>query len=68
VVLAGDAAKVVLRGAAGSFGEGEVPAGDYTAEVSFADGTTIQVPRVSVKVGGSTTLKCSASFGNCKVI
>ncbi len=68
VVLSGDAQGVSLSGEVGRFGAGEVPAGTYSAEVRFADGTTVTQRTVVVESGKVTTLKCSAAFQNCRVV
>ncbi len=65
--LAGDARSVSLSGGGGHFGAGDVPAGSYSAEVSFPDGTTVTT-HVTMEAGKSVTLKCSSKFQNCKVI
>jgi len=67
VSLGGDAVSAKLTGAAGSFGPGELPPGTYTAEVSFGEGSPVSL-RVQVESGNTTQLRCSRSFGNCKVI
>jgi serine/threonine-protein kinase len=66
LVVEGDATQVSVRGATGTYGAGELPAGRYTADVSFADGTTVQQP-LDVAAGGRVRLKCSSKFQNCRV-
>ncbi len=68
VLVSGDALAVKLQGESGSFGAGDVPAGSYSAEVRFADGTTVTQRGVVVESGKATTLKCSAAFQNCRVV
>lgn len=67
VALAGDASGAVLSAGGRTFGPGEVPAGTYTAEVTFNNGTTVTLRSVVVDPGATTTLRCSAAFSNCKV-
>lgn len=67
LVVEGDATNVTVRGGGGTFGAGEVAAGRYTADVTFADGTTVQ-QFLEVAPGGVTRLKCSSKFQNCRVM
>ena len=66
LVVEGDATAVSVRGGGGTFGPGELAAGRYTADVSFADGTTVQ-QFLEVSPGSVTRLKCSSKFQNCRV-
>lgn len=67
LVVEGDATHVAVRGASGTFGPGELAAGRYTADVTFADGTTVQ-QYLEVSPSALTRLKCSSKFQNCRVI
>lgn len=67
LVVEGDATQVVVRGAGGTFGPGELAAGRYTADVTFSDGTTVQ-QYLEVSPSALTRLKCSSKFQNCRVI
>ncbi len=67
LVVEGDATHVAVRGAGGTFGPGELAAGRYTADVTFADGTTVQ-QYLEVSPAAVTRLKCSSKFQNCRVL
>ncbi len=68
LALAGDAQSVELTGSSGLWDDGELPPGTYVAKVTFVDGAVVTVRDVVVEAGITTTLRCSASFGNCKVV
>lgn len=68
LALAGDAQSVALTGSSGVWDAGELPVGTYSAKVTFVDGNVVTVRDIVVEAGITTTLRCSASFGNCKVV
>jgi hypothetical protein len=66
--MAGDAVGARLHGSGGDFSPGSVPAGSYSADVSFSNGAVVVVRSIVVESGKTTTIRCSAAFQNCKVI
>ena len=66
LMLKGDAASVSFTGPSGQVSPGSVAAGTYTATVSFGPGRTASYT-VVVPSGGTTTLDCKSTFGNCRV-
>ncbi|MDP2309152.1 MAG: protein kinase [Pseudomonadota bacterium] len=65
--LDGDAVQVTLAGQGGRVSAGSVPAGSYTAEVTFASGTSVTIRNITVSPDRVTVLTCKADFGNCRV-
>jgi len=58
----------VLRGADGkTHYPGPLPAGTYSARVTFTDGVTIQVDAIPVRAAQTTTLKCSDRAQTCMI-
>jgi serine/threonine-protein kinase len=64
LTVSGDAKSVRVSGPTGSFSPGELPAGSYTAEVTFEAGDPIKVP-LKVEAGKTTTLACKSRFKLC---
>lgn len=67
VALSGDAKSAVVTGGGQEFTQGEVPPGTYTVVVTFTNDTSVTLRAVVVDPGKTTTIRCSASFSNCKV-
>ncbi|MDP2316161.1 MAG: protein kinase [Pseudomonadota bacterium] len=63
--LAGDPVDATFTGPNGKVAAGSVPAGTYTAQVTFASGTAVTIRNVVVSPGRVTWLTCKADFGNC---
>jgi serine/threonine-protein kinase len=66
VLASGDAARVrlVSTAASGTL-PAALPAGSYTIQADFGDGTLITAGRVELSGGGETTIRCSARFLRC---
>ncbi len=64
--LAGDPVQARLTGPNGPVEAGRVPAGTYTAVVTFASGATVTIRDIGVAAGRVTRLTCKADFGNCR--
>ncbi|MFZ5478826.1 MAG: hypothetical protein ACOZNI_18785, partial [Myxococcota bacterium] len=56
--LEGDAIAVTLTGRAGIFAAGELPIGQYTAEITLSDGNLVTVPDVTINNEKVTRLVC----------
>ena len=65
VVSGGNTATVRLVGPGGSYPPGRVPAGRYTIEARFSDGTVDTSVSVQVQAGGTIKLSCSAALHTC---
>jgi hypothetical protein len=64
--VAGDAVRVVLAGASGRFEAGPVPAGSYTIEATFADGTPVIAGNAVVAGTQRIRVTCSSMFARCE--
>ncbi|MFN7144010.1 MAG: hypothetical protein ACK4YP_09555, partial [Myxococcota bacterium] len=62
VALDGKAESVILMGKGGVFPAGEVPVGEYAAEVTLTNGEPYNLRDVTVNPGRVTTLACDARY------
>jgi serine/threonine protein kinase len=68
VAVLGDALAVTLRGLAGDFAPGSVPAGHYAVMVTFAPGEPEKKAlEIDLSPGQHLNLRCEADFGRCVV-
>ena len=65
VAVTGDAERVRLVGASGSYAPGEVPAGSYAVRVTFPGAEPFEAMSVEVAGGASLTINCNAAFSMC---
>ena len=67
VTVVGDAKRVWLVSAQGTFGPGTVPVGTYKIKVLFDGKEPLEVGEVSVNEGSEHVIKCQSLFSKCKV-
>ena len=65
MIAGASAAQVHLVGADGSHVPGRIPAGTYTVEARFADGSVDRSTTIHLKDGGAVRLSCSAAMKSC---
>lgn len=67
VEVVGEVERLVLHAGGKEYEPGEVPAGRYTATVTFAGRGVGSVNPFSVRAGETTTLACDSAFVMCRV-
>jgi hypothetical protein len=65
VTVSGEASRVELVGAAGTFAPGEVPPGTYEVRAAFGD-ELVPAGQITVEDGGTVSLTCSSMFLQCR--